>query len=149
MSDTGSHFKNRLMKTLKEALRVEHRFAVSNSPWSNGTFERVMREMVRALKTILQEERRHIREWVDVVPAVQWTLNTAYRERYATTPYHVMFGWAPLTSFSALASSTGEDWKVDALDEEALRTKVPNVVKTQQGLHKVVKGRVKKNREKQ
>ena len=117
VSATASYFKNRVMKALEGALRVEHRFAVANSPWSNGTCERMMREMVRALKAILQEEGRDIREWVGVVPAVQWALNTAYREIYASIPYHVMFGLAPLTSFSTLASSTGEDWKVDALDE--------------------------------
>ena len=109
VSGTTSYFNNRVMKTLEGALRVEHsRFAVANSPWSNGTCERMMREVVRALKAILQE-RRDIREWVDVVPAVQWALNTDYRERYASTPYHVMFGRAPLTSFSILASSTGEE----------------------------------------
>ena len=53
VSDTGSHFKNRVMKTLEGALRVEHRFAVDNSPWSNGTCKRMMREVVRALKAIL------------------------------------------------------------------------------------------------
>ena len=100
-----------------------------------------MREVVRALKAILQEERRDIREWVDVVSAVQWALNTAYRETYANTPYLVMFGRAPLTSFSTLDSSTGEDWKVDAIDEEeALRTKMANVLEASQRLHKVVDG---------
>ena len=68
-----------------------------------------MREVVRVLKAILQE-RRDVREWMDVVPAVRWALNMAYRERHANTPYHVMFRRAPLTSFSTLASSTGEDW---------------------------------------
>ena len=63
MSDPASHFKNRVVKTLEGVLRVGHRFAVANSPWSNGTCERMMREVVRALKAILQEERRAIREW--------------------------------------------------------------------------------------
>ena len=35
MSDTASHFKNRVINTLEGALRVEHRFAVANFPWSN------------------------------------------------------------------------------------------------------------------
>ena len=52
--------------------------------------------------------------------------NTAYRERYASTPYHVMIGQALLTSLSILASSIGEDWKVDALNEEASRREVAN-----------------------
>ena len=79
-----------------------------------------MREMVRASKPILPGKTRDTREMVDVVPAVQWALNTAYRERYASTPYYDMFGRAPLTSVSTVASSTGEDWKVGALDEESL-----------------------------
>ena len=98
VSDTVSHFKNRVMKMLEGALRVEHRFAVTNSRWSDSTCKRMMREVVGALKAILQEERRDIREWVGVVPVVSWALNSAYRERYARTPYHVMFGWAPLIS---------------------------------------------------
>ena len=68
---------------------------------------------------------------VNVVPAVQWALNPAYRERYASTSYHVMFDRVPLTSFSTLASSTGEDWKVNALDEEELGRKVANAVEAQ------------------
>ena len=44
VSDTASHFKNRVMKTLEGALRVEHRFTVANLPWSNGTCERMMRD---------------------------------------------------------------------------------------------------------
>ena len=106
--------------------------------WSNGPCERMMREVARVLKVILQELRRNIREWVDVVLTVQWALNTAYRERYASTPYYVMFARGPLTRFSTLASLTGEDWKVDALDEETLRRKVANVVEAQQRLHNVV-----------
>ena len=108
MGVTASHFENRIMKTLEGALRVKYKCTVATSPWPNGMCEQMMREVVRALKAFLQE-RRDIREWVSVVPAVQWVLNTACRERYASTPYHVMFGRASLTSFLTLASSTGED----------------------------------------
>ena len=76
MSDTPSHLNNGV---LEWALRVEHRFTVANSPWSNGPCERMMREVVRAFMAILQKERRDFREWVDVVPSVQWALSTAYR----------------------------------------------------------------------
>ena len=55
-----------------------------------------------------------------------------------------MFGRAPLRSFPTLASSTAEDWKVDALGGDALRRKVANVVEAQRGLHKMVEERVKK-----
>ena len=145
VSDTASHFKNRVVRTLERVLLEEYMFAVANSPWSNCPYVRMMREVMRALKIILQEKRRDIREWVDMLPAVQWALNTAYRKRYARTPYHVMFGRAPLASFSTLALSTGQNWKLDALDQEALRRKVANVVEARQGLHKTDEERVKKS----
>ena len=109
VSDTASHFKNHLMAELEKSMGIARKFAVANSPWSNGTCERMMREVVRTLKAMLQEERRSARDWVDLVPAVQWALNTAYRERYGSTPYHVMFGRAPKTFLSTLASSASGD----------------------------------------
>ena len=71
VSNTASHFKNSVIKTLKGALRVEHRFLKANSPWSNGICERMMREVVRALNTILQEGGCDICKWLSVVPTVQ------------------------------------------------------------------------------
>ena len=41
-----------------------------------------MKEVVRSLRSILSEQRRAVSEWVDVLPAVQWALNTAFRPRY-------------------------------------------------------------------
>ncbi|CAB1109830.1 unnamed protein product [Ectocarpus sp. CCAP 1310/34] len=149
VSDTATHFKNSVMDTLEKALGVERRFTVANSPWSNGTCERMMREIVRTMKAVLQERRRNVRDWVDLVPAVQWALNTAYRERYASTPYHVMFGRAPRTSFSTLASSSGEAWNIDTLDATKLKQQVQNVIQTQAVLHKQVQQKVDHNRARQ
>ena len=60
VSGTASHFKNHMMATLEKSLGVDRRFSVANSPWSNGTCERMMREVVRTLKATFQEERRNI-----------------------------------------------------------------------------------------
>ena len=99
MSDTATHFKNAILTPLCEALRVDHQFAVAYSPWSNGTCERMVDQVVRSLGSTLLEQRRAVSEWVDVLPAVQWALNTAFRPRSGSTPYNVMFGRAPRTSF--------------------------------------------------
>ncbi|CAM9720741.1 unnamed protein product, partial [Sphacelaria rigidula] len=48
---------------LPQALRVDHQFAVAYSPWSNGTCERVVKEVVRALRSILLEQRKAVSEW--------------------------------------------------------------------------------------
>ena len=86
-----------------------------------------MREVVRKLKAMIQEERRNTQDWVEFVPAVQWASNTAFRERHGSTPDHVMFGRTPRTALSTLSSSTGQDWQVDVLDDKALRQKVQSM----------------------
>ena len=91
VSDTATHFKNAMLTRLREALRVDHQFAVAYSPWSNGTCEQMVKEVVRSLRSIVLGQRRAVSEWVDVLLAVQWALNTAFRPRYVSTPYHVMF----------------------------------------------------------
>ena len=45
VSDTTMHFKNAIFTRLREALRVDHPFAVAYSPWSNGTCERMVKEV--------------------------------------------------------------------------------------------------------
>ncbi|CAN0065761.1 unnamed protein product [Sphacelaria rigidula] len=130
VSDTASHFKNRVMRALEKALKMDRRFAVANSPWSNGTCERMMREIVRTLKAILQEERRDVREWMSLVPAVAVCVKHCFPR-----------------AFSTLSSSTGGEWSVDVLDEDALRRQVTSIVEAQQELHKKVAQRVDKNRD--
>ena len=72
MSDTASHFKNHMMAALEKSVGVDKRFSVANSPWSNVTYERKLREVVRTLKAMIQEERRNTQDWIELVPAVQW-----------------------------------------------------------------------------
>ena len=79
------------------------------------------------------------------MPAVQ-SAKTAFRERYGSTPYHVMFGRTPRTALSTLASSTGQDWHVDVLDDNALRRKVQSVGEVQSQLHKEVLDKAQANR---
>ena len=88
-------------------------------------------DVVRALKSILSQQRKQVAECVDVLPAVQRALNTSFRERYRNTPYCVMFGRAPRTSFSVLTTVTGGEWNVDAMDADSLRAKFRQVVDEQ------------------
>ena len=62
MSDAASHLKNRIMAALEKSLGVDRRFSVANSPWSNGTCERMMGEVVRTLMAMIQEARRNAQD---------------------------------------------------------------------------------------
>ena len=96
----------------------------------------MVREVVRALKSILSEQRKQVAEWVDVLPATQWALNTSFRERYQSTPYCVMFGRAPRTSFSALTTVTEGERNVDVMDADSLRAKARQVVDEQERFYR-------------
>ena len=74
------------------------------------------------------EQRRAVSEWVDVLPAVQWALNTTFRPRYGSTPCHVMFGRAPRTSFSVLANSSAGEWNCDFLDDDQIKRALKGVL---------------------
>ena len=78
VSDTATHFKNRVIAQLSIALKVDNRSAVAYTPWSNGTCERMVRDVVRALKSILSAQRKQVAEWVDVLPAAQWALTLRF-----------------------------------------------------------------------
>ena len=77
-----------------------------------------MKEVVRSLRCILLEQRRAVFERVYVLPAVQRALNTAFRPRYGSTPYHVMFGRAARTSFPMMANSSAGECNCDVLDDD-------------------------------
>ena len=98
VNDTASQTESHMMAAFERSLGVGRRFSVANSSWSNGTYERMMREVVRTLTAMIQEERWNTQGWAALVPAVQWSLKTAFRERYGSRPHHVMFGRAPRTA---------------------------------------------------
>ena len=66
VSDSATHFKNRVIVQRSDALKVDHRFSVAHTPWFNRTCERMVREVVRALKSILSEQRTQVAERVHV-----------------------------------------------------------------------------------
>ena len=94
-----------------------------------------MKEVVRSLRSIRLEQRRAVSEWVDVFPAVQWALNTAFRPRYGSTTYHVMFGRAPRTSFSVLTNSSAGEWSCDVLDDDQIKRVFKGVLELQEQFH--------------
>ena len=95
----------------------------------------MVKEVVRSLRSILLEQRRAVSEWVDVLPAVQWLLNTVFRPRYGSTPYHVMFGRALRTSFSVFANSSAGKWNCDVFDDDQIKRALKGVLELQEQFH--------------
>ena len=86
-SDSGTHFIGQVTQTVSFRLRVVHHFGVANVSWSHGTVKRMNREVVKTFRTILSKRRRPPSGWPLAMGAVQWALNSAYRDRMGTTPF--------------------------------------------------------------
>ncbi|CAM9623378.1 unnamed protein product, partial [Discosporangium mesarthrocarpum] len=110
--------------------------AVAYPPWTNGTEERMMREVVRTLKAMLNEAQRSVADRVDFVPAVQ----------FLSTPYHVMYGRAPRTAISTLA---GGSWSAVPLEPGKLSKMVQDLMVAHEEMHKAVLEPVERNRARQ
>lgn len=116
-------------------LRIQHRFDVANTTWTNGTVEQVMHEMLKASKAILHERGSLLSEWVTVLPSLQSALNTAVaRKRYSTLLFHVMLGNGSRTLFAVLMEK-GE-LELTKFDLNRLRAHVKGMVNTQEQVRK-------------
>jgi len=128
-------------------LGINHRFSVANSAWTNGTVERMMREILRTAKSILNERRRPLSEWIVVVPAIQWALNTAWRKRLGASPFQAMMGRHPRTTLDVLVEENAEGVSLSPVDPQELRNRVQQVTAAQEALHVQIVERVKQARQ--
>ena len=118
ISDRGSHFKNDVVRELRDQTNGLHHFTLAYCPWSNGTVEVVCRELLRALRAFLSEFQLPHRSWPSVMPVVQSVLNNSPLSRLGNRcPIPVFTGLpqdSPLLSIKAtvqennLVRSVGE-----------------------------------------
>jgi len=94
VSDRGTHFKNELVKLLRDQVKANHHFTLAYCPWSNGTVEVVCRELLRASRAILSEYQLPHSAWPQVIPLVQSALNNTILARLGNR--------CPLTAFTGL-----------------------------------------------
>jgi hypothetical protein len=120
VSDRGSHLKNEVVRSLREKTRGLHHFTLAYCPWSNGTVERVCRELLRATRALLSEFKLPPEAWPSVLPMVQAGLNNAASVRMqGKCPKEVFLGLPP---DSPLVSIKAErEGKVEILSLSEIR----------------------------
>lgn len=72
------------------------------------TVERMVRETMLAPMVILKEQGRPLSELITVLSPVLWALNTAVRQRFWTSRFHVVLVCEPRTSFPAFVEERDE-----------------------------------------
>jgi hypothetical protein len=94
ISDQGSHFKNLVIAELSRLTGFKQRFTIPYTPYSNGTVERVNREILRAFRSLLSEFKMQLKDWPDLIPLIQMLLNHS--------PLKSLGGLAPVKVFCGL-----------------------------------------------
>ena len=91
VSDSASHFKNRLIADACTRLQINDYFTLAYCPWSNPA-ERINRDLIAVLKALLHDLHYHFDLWPLVLPLVQHALNHS--------PLESLGGLAPVTVFA-------------------------------------------------
>lgn len=92
MSDQGSHFKNSVIQQLNRRMATKHYFTLPYTPWSNGTIERVIREIRKLIRVWNSEFRITLKSWPLLVPLMMHVLNFSPSPRLQVYPPALVFG---------------------------------------------------------
>ncbi|CAM9877797.1 unnamed protein product, partial [Chrysoparadoxa australica] len=92
ISDGPTHFKNQLLYELGQLMGWRHHFTIAYMAHTNGTIERIMREIIGTFKALLNQAKLQPDQWLEMVSVVQFALNSAYRERKGFTPFQMALG---------------------------------------------------------
>ena len=91
LSDNGGEFCNDEMKSLTEAFSIEHMTTAAESPWSNGTCERLNGVLGKLVLKILDDSN------CDVPTALAWAVSArnSYYNYEGFSPNQLVFGKNP------------------------------------------------------
>ena len=122
-SDRGTHFLNQTMAEIARIFGVEHHFVTPYCPWANALIERPNREILAAFRKACSELRIDHSRWIDLVPAVQYSMNQAPRERLqGKTCTYVMTGIDPSDALEfCFPVNLGENITVQQIKESKWR----------------------------
>jgi len=119
VSDRGTHFVNYCMQELCKRLQVHRHCTTAYSPKSNGTIERLNRDILRIMRCFISDQRMRTANWPNLCAAVQHSLNMTPREYLANYSPHELFTGLPRDSpFTFIVDGHMELFDTVATQEE-------------------------------
>lgn len=116
VNDSGSEFKNKLLKSMCDLLKIDQRFIAVQRPSSNGQVENVNRILAKYLKSFSQERPL---DWERHLTALQWSYNTSVHKATKISPFSFLYGVdarTPITDLAALNTKYyGDDYQYQLL----------------------------------
>ena len=89
ISDQGTHFINKIIKTLTDQFQIDHRWSTAYHPQSNGAIEAFNKTLTRGLTKICNVDKD---DWDEKIPAVLWAYRIAYKHSTDQSPFRLVYG---------------------------------------------------------
>jgi transposase InsO family protein len=139
ISDQGSHFTSQVIERLSRWFNINHHFTVPYCPWSNGSVERVNRDVKALLKVILRTSKHTHADWPYALPAVMNIINQTPSERLGGyAPKQVYMGIEKYNPFNVLYAPHTKSFTEVPLNSAEIKDHVQQLQKTLEAMHKAV-----------
>ena len=103
-TDSGTSFKNTIVKGLTERLGADHHLTTAYSKEQNGLVERQNKEVLKHLRNIIHD-RRVASKWSKYLPIVQRIINTSVNRTTGVAPADIVFPNGPLLDRSLITEA--------------------------------------------
>ena len=121
LTDNGTEFKNKILKSLMHHLQVDFQFSPAYHPQSNQT-ERSNRFITETLRSIVNESGASVRDWARYVKFIEFAMRRAPIPGTNLTPFMAMRGRDPVLPID-LPLVSQAPVSNDTMDEHVKRLK--------------------------
>jgi len=98
LSDRGSCFRSKLVKSLCSLLNVKQIYTSSRHPQTNSRAESYNKNILNSLRTRCESEPN----WPELLSTIGNSLRTSVAKNLGVSPYEVVFGRQPLSPIDHL-----------------------------------------------
>ena len=139
VSDQGTHFKNKLFKSIEKSLNWKHSFTTAYSPWANGSVERAGRELIKLLRILLDENKLQTHHWPSFLMLIQHAMNHSITARGREAPITIATSLPPDSPLTSIfRPDIGKLTKVKPLTDANMREHVSKLKEVMAGIHKTI-----------
>ena len=93
VSDRGSQFSSRLMRTLLKHLGIKSNLTTSYHPQANGQTERANQEVIKHLSLYCDRRQEH---WEEHLATAEFAINSRVHSAHGHSPFEAAYGYLPL-----------------------------------------------------